>query len=110
MKHRAAPAAEKARALAQELELRIAAGEADMDGVRHDFDRRTLVEDLQRRDAVGVADEVVRQAKARDVEGAGERNADRLVAPAAEILEGRVEARRHDLERGAHAPRLSCGT
>src|SRR5215472_8009490 len=93
MKEDTAPAAKAPRALVQDLDLGVAAGDADAHGVGHHLQRRPLEQDLQRRCRIVITDDPIGQAMAHGVQRAGDRYAEGLITESAKILNGRVQAR-----------------
>src|SRR4029077_15745265 len=98
----AAPAADAARTLADQLDLGARAGDADARGVRYHLQRRSLEQDLQRGRVVGIAGNAIGQSMACAIERARYGHAKSLIAVAAEILDGRVHPGRHDLDSRPH--------
>src|SRR5207248_11644956 len=91
-----------------DFKARGRARKRDTHTLRRDLERRALIERLERRGPVRVADDEIGSAQRHRIERAGNRNARPLMTDPAKVLNGRAKARDGDAQSG-HQARPCCG-
>ena len=89
---------------------RGAADKRDVHRLGNRFQRRPADQNLQSRGIRRIADERIGEPQRDRIDRAGRRHADIGKAVAAEVLHGRVQARRFHAQNGDHAATMVNGT